>query len=260
MITISGNPLDITTLSNDYPENSIERQLLSKLSASTEKYQYDSLNDLKFELRLRKEIVNTAITLNNSDLSFSVFRKSKCNPAYWDRTGNGGFKLKKTVKPSDAIKDIFAHSGQYATECATAMMIVYYKALLNIYGEELFNKLFPQIYLMNWSVTEPLLKGVGTPRKVADILVGDRGYFDNPDVNPATPEWQGENVIILPDGMYYGHGIGITTAANIIDELNSNRKKNATQTARLLESVSRPNFKNLADAYYGSAAQTTSVA
>jgi len=47
--------------------------------------------------------------------------------------------------------------------------------------------------------------------------------------------------------MYYGHGIGITTANKIIDALNSRRAENATRSSYFLDSVGRPNFKRLAD-------------
>ena len=56
-----------------------------------------------------------------------------------------------------------------------------------------------------------------------DYLPGDCRYFNNPDVDPLTPEWQGENAIDLSGGMYYGHGIGIKTADKIIEILNHNR-------------------------------------
>ncbi len=57
-----------------------------------------------------------------------------------------------------------------------------------------------------------------------DYLPGDCVYLKNPDHDLATPEWQGENAILLGNNLFYGHGIGITTAQGIIDELNSNRK------------------------------------
>lgn len=250
MIKINGNSLNINTLINKYQEKSIEREVLNKLFESIEQYKYDSLNILTFELELRKQIVSAAIALNKSDFSFTGFDKSKCNHEYWDRTNNGGFLLKDGAKPNKAIEDIFINGKKYATECATAMMIVYYKALLNVFHEELFNKVFSNIYLMDWDVRELLLKEVATPKKVADILLGDRGYFSNPDVDSSFPEWQGENVIILPHSMYYGHGIGIVTSDKIIHKLNMKRKKNATKSAYFTDSMGRPNFKKLADIYY----------
>ncbi len=249
MILISGDTFDISAIADEYPRGSVEQQLLITMSQSSHQYRFDSLNQLKFELRMRKETVNSAVALNRSGLRFSDFHKSRCNPDYWDRTPNGGFRLKDGADSARAIEDIFTNGSAYATECATAMMIVYYKALLNIFKHDAFNRLFPEIYLMNWRSIDPLLREVGKPRKVEDFLYGDRGYFKNPDVDPKTPEWQGENVIILPDELYYGHGIGIRPAADMIRALNNNRKKDATQSAYFTDTASRPDFNKLAAAY-----------
>ena len=258
MIQIAGDIFDISTIAADYPRGSVERLLLGIMSQSSHTYEFDTLNQLTFELEMRKEIVNSAVALYRSGLGFSVFHKSKCNPAYWDRTDNGGYKLKDGADPARAIDDIFINGDKYATECATAMMIVYYKALLNILRHDAFNRVFPEIYLMNWRSIDPLLKEVGKPQKVADFLYGDRAYFKNPDVDPKTPEWQGENVIVLPEGLYYGHGIGIRNADQMISALNANRKKNATQSAYFLDTASRPDFNKLA-AVYEKSDQTVSL-
>lgn len=249
MITVSDSSFDVSTIIGDYPRGSVERSVLETMSKSTEDYRYDSVDQLKFELRLRKEIVRSAWDLNRSDFSFATFHKSECNPEYWERMDNGGFRLKSGASPSEAIRDIFKNGGEYATECATAMIIVYYKALLNVYGDALFDELFPEITLMNWYSIDPLLKSLGVPKKEADVLPGDRGYFENPDVDPKTPEWQGENVIVFPDGLYYGHGLGIGTEEEIIDKLNGHRKIDAGRPAYLRDTVSRPDFKRLADVY-----------
>lgn len=259
MIIISDNPFDISKVVNQYPPGTIERQLLYTLSGSNETYRYDDLDQLKFELRLRREIVNAARELNKSKLSFATFRKSTCNPEYWDRTANGGFRLRKDVEPSAAIKDILINGNEYATECATAMVIVYYIALLNVFSEDDFNKVFSQIHLMNWHSIDPLLKEVGIPNKVTDILIGDRGYFNNPDVDPKTPEWQGENVIVLPGELFYGHGIGITTAKTIILVLNRKRKEDATRSAYFMDTAARPDFKGLARVYWNTMSGTAFI-
>jgi len=250
MIIIAGQPANIADISSEFPANSVERDIINILASSEQKYQYDSVNQLKFELILRREIINAANELYASDLNFKVFRKTTCNPAYWNRTSDGGFELKEGVKPSDAINDIFINSSLYGTECATAMVIVYYKALLSIYPEELFNQQFKTIYLMNWHNIDPLLREIGMMKQEKDYLPGDRRYFANPDVNPLTPEWQGENVIDMNHGLYYGHGLGKYNAATIITELNNNRKEDADDSAYLMDSAGRPNFKNLGNIYY----------
>lgn len=245
MIYINDKPADTAALIKDYSENSVERAVINTLSSSDEKYVYSSLNELKFELRMRSEIVKAAHELNKSGLSFEVFRESRCNPDYWKRHNDGGFELKPDVKASDAILDIFKNGSKYGTECATAMQIVYYKALLSIFPEDAFNKMFKGIYLMNWHRVSEQLRDIGVMHREKDYLPGDRRYFANPDVDPETPEWQGENVIDMGNGLYYGHGIGIRNADAIIDALNKNRKDGAQKEAYLMDSAARPDFKKL---------------
>ena len=248
MIRISGDNFDINTIINQYKDNSIERKVLDILHSSRKIYDYNSLDELKFELTLRKNIVNAAIDLNRSNFDFAVFRKARCNTDYWERTRQGGFLLKDGVRPSAAINDIYKNSNKYATECATAMVIVYYKAVLDSFGEKLFDDSFSKIYLMNWHYMDRNL-GLDTSDEVVDYLPGDCRYFKNPDVNPLTPEWQGENVIFLGNEKYYGHGIGIGTGNEIIKALNEERFIGARRSAYLLDSVTRPDFQQLAYIY-----------
>lgn len=254
MIKIGNSIIDGNSLANKYPQNSIEAKIINILLSSSEIYRYDSMNQLAFELKLRKSIVNAAKDLNRSRLAFKVFRKSKCNEDYWIRTREGGFALKNGVKSSDAIKDIYKNSSKYGTECSTAKVIVYYKALVDILPEELFNRLFPNIYLMNWQHLDRDLGIVDYPQ-VADYLPGDGRYFKNPDVKPTNPEWQGENTFYLDNGLYYGHGIGITSADKIIEALNKKRIRGSNVSAYLLKSAKRPNFKHLSNLYYNASVQ-----
>lgn len=245
MILISGAPADIVALKEQYAENSTERRVLDILSESGQRHAYGSLGQLKFELELRREIVTASKRLYRSRLDFAVFRESRCNPEFWERTQNGGFRLKNGVKASSGIGDIFANGQKYATECATAMIIVYYKALLDVYSAELFDATFPGIYLMNWHALDRLLRETGAMKKVGDYLPGDRRYVANPDVSPLTPEWQGENLIDLDGRLYYGHGIGIVTIDTVISALNQNRRPDAESSAYLMEEAGRPDFKKL---------------
>lgn len=249
MIRISGRPATPENIINQYPLNNIQRNIITKMSSSSKIYEYISLDQLKFELDLRLSIINAARQLNNSGFSFRVFRKSFCNTVYWNRTDEGGFLLKNNVNPNEAINDIFINGRKYGNECATAMVIIFYKAVLDVYPKELFNSMFSNIQLMNWHYISINLN-VDYYDNQVDYFPGDCRYFKNPDVNPLTPEWQGENTIDLGDGTYYGHGIGITTADGIITELNNNRKIGATKSAYLLDSATRPGFKYLYSRYY----------
>ena len=250
MIKIPGSEITPESMELHYMVGSVQRITLDKLSSSSVAYKYASLDQLRFELDLRANIVNAAIELGNSKFAFRTFGKSVCNPDYWERTNEGGFLLKDGIKPSDAIRDIYNNSNEYGTECATAIVIVYYKAFVGIFPEKQFNDLFQGIYLMNWGYLDSDL-GIRYYQSVSDVLPGDCLYFKNPEVNPLTPEWQGENTIDLGNGMYYGHGIGIRNAEGIIAVLNRKRKSDATESAYLLDSATRPGFKRLADRYYG---------
>jgi protein-glutamine gamma-glutamyltransferase len=97
---------------------------------------------------------------------------------------------------------------------------------------------------MNWKELDDSL-GITTHSFVPEPLPGDCIYFKNPEVNPLTPQWQGENTIYHGGDKYYGHGIGLTTAQGIIDALNRHRKSGATQSAYLLNTATRLNFKRL---------------
>ncbi|MCI1966278.1 MAG: protein-glutamine gamma-glutamyltransferase [Oscillospiraceae bacterium] len=229
----------------DIPQGSVEQASLAQLAASNIKFDYASQEQLLFELNVRGQTVTAAKDLDRSGMAFAIFRKSRCNPDFWNRTNEGGFRLKKGASPGEAITDIYEHGRKYATECATAMVIVYYRALLVVWGPETFNRIFPKIELMNWHHLDRLLREIGLMRKFPLYLPGDRLYFANPDVDPMTPQWQGENVIDLNGKLYYGHGVGINDADTIIRALNKNRIENADESAYLMDAAGRPDYNKL---------------
>lgn len=235
MIRISGEDFNLKDLPSGYVLAPLSKNILNILESSTKIYNYTSVSQLLFEADFRKNAVHSAVLFDKSGINFKEFRKSKCNELYWERTKNGGFLLKDGIKPCDGINDIFTSGSDYATECATAIVIIYYKALVSMLPENIFNKLFFSIFLMDWiySTNTFSMNYEETP---SDYLPGDCRYFDNPDVNPLTPEWQGENVIDLGNGTYFGHGIGIRTPEKIIASLNKHRKVDAAKSAVLLNS------------------------
>ncbi|WP_099205499.1 protein-glutamine gamma-glutamyltransferase [Scatolibacter rhodanostii] len=245
MIQVAGRPFDAAPMLAEYPLNSVQHEVLRTMDQSATVYRFDSVEELRFTLSMRHKTVEAAKLQSRSGLRFATFHDAFCNEEYWERTSNGGFQLKPGAVPSEAILDIFKNGRKYGTECATAMVIIIYKALLEVYGADLFNRTFKNIYLMDWSIRQPLLQEIGTPRKVPELLVGDRAYFMNPQVSPETSWWRGENVIVMLDNLFYGHGIGIRTAPEIIASLNRNRIEGATESAYLMDTAARPNYKKL---------------
>ncbi|MCX7710632.1 MAG: protein-glutamine gamma-glutamyltransferase [Clostridia bacterium] len=245
MILVAGTSISADILLEKYPPGSVQGITAQIMSSSSQPYVYDSMHQLDFELALRKSIVDASIALFRSNFAFRTFRESECNPMFWERTEEGGFLLKPGVKPSAAIRDIFINSRAYGTECATAIVILYYAALLNILPEERFDQLFPIIHLMDWQYLDYDL-GIHQAKIYNESLPGDCRYFKNPDVDPITPEWQGENAIDLGNGTLYGHGIGIRTPDQFIEILNRYRIGGSQVSAFLTDSVTRPGFKLLA--------------
>ncbi|RST76144.1 protein-glutamine gamma-glutamyltransferase [Siminovitchia acidinfaciens] len=226
-----------------WPSDSIERVIIQRMHEDPIVYSYQSMDELTFELKLRKNIIVSARSMNQGHSQFAILAKSRCNPQYWLLTNAGGFQLRYGVKPSDAIRDIYKNSSLYAFECATAKMIIYYHAVLNSIDEHLYNRLFQKIYLYSWH-SDPEL-GIHTI-KTNHFLPGDVIYFNNPDFNPKTPWWRGENAVVLEDGTYFGHGLGIRSAEQMIQALNKTRRPGSNQSAYLENLVTRPLFKHLA--------------
>ncbi|MBP3041656.1 protein-glutamine gamma-glutamyltransferase [Bacillaceae bacterium Marseille-Q3522] len=240
MIQLAGKPFQQYGL---WPAGSMGKMILQRILDDSIVYSYPSLDELKFEVTLRKNIIESARAMNEGSAQFTTFANSRCNPNYWKKTNTGAFQLKHSVKPSDAIKDIFKNSSQYAFECATAKVMIYYDAVLKSIGEENFNQLFRGLYLYSWHADSDL----GIQSTYTDhFLPGDVVYFDNPDFDPQTDWWRGENAVVLGDGTYFGHGLGIRTADQMIHALNNTRKQGSTLSASLKNIVIRPSFSHLA--------------
>nr|WP_308017500.1 protein-glutamine gamma-glutamyltransferase [Alkalihalobacillus deserti] len=167
---------------------------------------------------------------------FTIFENARCNPSSWTLTYAGGFLLRSGVKPSDAILDIYRNGSLYAFECATAIIIIYYQAILKSIGRRRFDAIFQNLYLYSWH-TDPNLEldSFYSNR----FLPGDVVYFNNPDFYPNTPWYRGENAVVLSDGTFFGHGLGIMTAEQMIQFLNSQRFPESTQPAYLANVITR---------------------
>ncbi|MBS4176850.1 protein-glutamine gamma-glutamyltransferase [Lederbergia citrea] len=239
MIQISG----VLFQQNDnWQLGSIEKTIIQQMQNAPVFYSYYSENELLFELKVRKNIIQSAKEMNKSQAKFTTFVNARCNPRYWQLTKAGGFLLRPDVPPADAILDIYRNSSLYGFECATAIPIIYYHAILNSIGSNLFNSLFLNLYLYSWH----------TDTDVAIItfysnyfLPGDVMYINNPDFDRKTPQFRGINAVLLNDGRLFGHGFNIRTSQEMIQILNKKRKTDSHQSAYITKLVTRPSFKYL---------------
>jgi protein-glutamine gamma-glutamyltransferase len=222
--------------------SSTERMILNQLLKNEKVYEFPNMLHLKFELFGRQQIIQAAKDLAHSQAKFTTFQYSRCNEKFWSRTPNGGFLLKENRDPSNAIEDIFQNSHLYAFECATAIVIIFYKAVLHLLEKKHFDQLFANVYLYDWQYDKDL--NIKT-RHGNDYIPGDCLYFENPDVDPKTPHWQGENAIYLGEDAYFGHGLGIRSKQEMIKALNKRRKPGATKSAYLLEQKTCIHFPSL---------------
>ncbi len=56
------------------------------------------------------------------------------------------------------------------------------------------------------------------------------------------PEWQGLNVVVLGEDLFYGHGLGIATGWEIVAGLNRLRRPGSIVSAHLLDLIVYPDF------------------
>ncbi|OBR62296.1 protein-glutamine gamma-glutamyltransferase [Paenibacillus oryzae] len=219
----------------------LERKTLQRKMNSPVVYRYPNLESLLFELKLRSHIVQSAKDMYTSGVSFATFSNSRCNERYWIRTPNGGFLLRPGVPPSVAVADIYENGHLYAFECAGAIIILLYKAVLDAIGPAAFDRHFQNLFLRDWQYDRDMR--LITTYNLNEVYHGDVLYFKNPDHDPRTPEWQGENVVVLDDNLYFGHGIGIGTGQEIIDQLNRARRPFSMVSAYLDNLVLTPDFE-----------------
>ncbi|MFC4323419.1 protein-glutamine gamma-glutamyltransferase [Litchfieldia salsa] len=241
MIRIKG--MTIHPTNENLPSLTKQETNIIKIMANQQSiHEYDSFEQLIFEIKLRLETVRAAEELNNSGVKFATFATSKCNESYWELINTGAFVITDHITPSEAILDIFKHGNKYAFECATAMVIVFYKAIHDSISQDSFNQLFSELVLYDWHYDKDL--GLTTTRE-NEFIPGDCIYFKNPEFDPETPYWRGENAIVIDEDLYYGHGIGLKDANEIITHLNDHRKMNASESAYMLDQVSRPDYRSL---------------
>ncbi|WP_241657754.1 protein-glutamine gamma-glutamyltransferase [Anaerobacillus alkaliphilus] len=233
MIQVAGRPFSLES-TMDFGE--VEGVIIQQMHDSPELFTYLSMNELRFEINLRKNIMESAKEMSESHAAFTIFENARCNPTYWNLTSAGGFLLRQGVRPSDAILDINRNGQLYGFECATAIIIIYYQAILKSIGRERFDYNFQNIYLYSWH-TDPDLEYHYF--NADNYVPGDVVYFNNPEYHPYAPWYRGLNAVVLSDGTFFGHGFGIMTAEQVIEFLNSQRHPESRQSAYIENLITR---------------------
>lgn len=239
MIQISGIPLQ---KNENWQLGSIEKLIIQQMQNAPLNFSYYSIDELLFELKIRKNIIESAKEMNKSKAVFTSFAYARCNPRYWILTRAGGFLLRPDVLPSDAILDIFRNGPLYAFDCATAIPIIYYHAILNSIGSNLFNSLFRNLYLYSWHTDTDL--GIITFYS-NHFIPGDVMYINNPGYDRRTPQFRGINAVLLEDGRLFAHGFNIRSSEEMIQILNKKRYSGSYQSAYQTKLLTRPSFKYL---------------
>lgn len=241
MIRINGRIFKQADL-NKYIPSGEQREILKQMESYSVIYDYNSIDQLKFELLFRMNTIKAATELDKSGAKFTIYSYAFSNKKYWKRLKNGGFLLREDTTPATGILDILKNGKLYAFECSTAIAIVLYLAVLYSIGPEAFNKYFKRLYLYDWHFDDdlPIYQKDGE-----DFLIGDVLHFNNPDFDPKQPWWRAENVFFFGNDKFYGHGVGIRDSSTIINFLNQKRKKDPNQSAYLMGMITRPNYKSI---------------
>ncbi|CAM3679302.1 protein-glutamine gamma-glutamyltransferase [Mesobacillus zeae] len=235
MITFDGNQQGIDSGKLRGSELIIYRSL----ETARHVFIYQSAGELMFDIVLRKNIIESSRNMLASGAAFTSFQYSSFNPAFWSRT-DSGYLLRPDVLPSDAVRDVYINGKSYGFECSTAMVLIFYKAVLESIRESDFNYLFGGLLVWNWH-HDPDLAIITMPG--TEFIPGDVIYFNNPEFKESI--WRGENAVLLENGQFYGHGVGIASASEIIAGLNSLRREGAVISAYMLDQHSRLNTRYL---------------
>ncbi|GGH80794.1 protein-glutamine gamma-glutamyltransferase [Pullulanibacillus pueri] len=237
MLFIQGQPFSVERAQTLAPSTPYSDAIISSMVENPDPFLFAYQDLFKFAVILRSNIVDAAKALSTSHASFETFYRTRGNPSYWTISNEGGLQLRPSVRPSEAIMDISNAGQHYGFECATAMEIVLLTGILKTIGPDGFDQLYANLYLWDWNDVPHL------PLTIEPVtqhgVPGDVRYFKNPDVSPQHMAFQGENVIVLPNEQYYGHGIGIGGKAFMISHLNQARRPGAERSAYLMPRATR---------------------
>jgi len=206
-------------------------------------------DDLFGDLAFRQRVAQAARDLAASGASFSGCQENdSVNKDLWTLGYGGRMQVRKFLEagklgsPAVALKDIFEHGRRYGFECASAMMVLFHKAILDTVGDTIFDKMFTEpayLKIFRWELKDnDYLELEQIEQGKSDLVPGSHYYYKNPDASAANSAFGGENVVYLGSEngqrMFYAHGVCgakgtyLVSEDELIASLSSLRRMGAT--------------------------------
>lgn len=205
-------------------------------------------------VRVGAAVVSACLEMHQAHHEFAIAPLQRFSGAYWRRDGrlqhHATFHLRPGVKASAALNDVFRNPDGYRFECATALVLVYYRAIQKLIGERDFDRIMGDLKVGPWEYEPDLARfllssGKGdrpaTPERARQLKYGEYTYTKN----WAVSWWgwakgcQGQNQIRLDDDLYYAHSYALVGQGDIVARENGARVIGAKTSASMTDAQTR---------------------
>ncbi len=194
------------------PQN-LESEIVYEMMRANRIFQIKDadVTQLKLHVNARSRTVQATTQAKFHFGRTSDFEQDEGRPAYNIKYWKNPYQVKKGVKPSTAISDIFNNHDSYCMGCAVGKLTVQLYGIHQAIGSEEFDKLsgyrpFDRKY------TRKLLR----IRQDTIWVPGDGGYVKNA-IQGVQGLNSGENIIYVGGGKYWGHGMAGNKTKDEID-------------------------------------------
>jgi len=138
---------------------------------------------------------------------------NRFDPSFWNGSTPKG-------SPYDAVHDIWNHPDQYRLGCFRATSAVFGYGISQAIGRHKFNTLWGQGRLEEISLNKGLVRQQDHSPK-DDWIPGDWGYVRNTGTTHPPAGLEGENIVYLGNGKYWGFPGGIKSLNQWINKVRS---------------------------------------
>lgn len=213
-------------------------------------------------VRVGAAVVSACLEMHQAHHEFAIAPRQKFSSEFWRRDGQlshfATFHLKPGAKASAAMNDVFLHPDAYRFECATALVLVYYRAIQKLIGDADFDRIMGDLKIGPWEFEADLERfllrsGRGdqpaTEARAEALKFGEYTYTKN----WAVSWWgwakgcQGQNQIRLDQDLYYAHSYELVGQGDIVARENGARVFGAQTSASMTDRQERLDPKLLAE-------------